>query len=387
MTFPRQVLGLLVMNLSGIGQRKASVLTIIVGVTAAVGVMVSMLAMGTGARRQETGDVRPDRVVLITTGTRPGQGNISRDEVPAILALPGLRKDADGQALVVFESTVFVEGRRRVTGTRIYFPLVGVSANVIRQRPEMRFTQGRMLKPGLHELIVSNPCVREFDGFGLGARRSVHGTGWTVVGRFDQGAAQQCVIYGDVDGIMSTFQRNTYSSATATLESASAFEAFRSAVEKDPSLQLEARREPDVARDAFKELNSLLDFISYFVGAIMAVGATLGAVNSLYAIVDARRAELATLRAIGFGAGAVMASILFESILLALPGAIFGAALAWILFNGLLASPFGYSIQLAVTPGLAAVGVMWAFAMGVVGGLLPGLRAARVSVSTALRAT
>jgi putative ABC transport system permease protein len=387
MTFLRQTLGLLAINLSGINQRKASVLTIIVGVTTAVGVMVSMLAMGTGARREETADVRPDRVVLMTTGTRPGQGNIARDEVPAILALPSVRKDADGQALVVFESMVFVEGRRRVTGTRIYFPLVGVSANVIRQRPETRFTQGRMFKPGLHELIVSNACVRQFDGFDLGARRSVHGTGWTIVGRFDQGAAQQCVIYGDVDGIMSTFQRNTYSSATATLESASAFETFRSAIEKDPSLQLEAKREIDVARDGFKELNSLLDFISYFVGAIMAAGATLGAVNSLYAIVDARRTEFATLRAIGFRAGAVMTSILIESILLALPGAIFGTALAWTFFNGLSASPFGYSIQLAVTPGLAAVGVIWAFAMGVIGGLLPGLRAARVSVTTALRAT
>ena len=375
------------MNLAGIGQRKASVLTIIVGVTAAVGVMVSMLAMATGARRQEMADARPDRAVLITTGTRPGQGNISRDEVPAILALPGVRNDADGQALVVFESTVFIEGRRRVTGTRIYFPLVGVSPNVIRQRPDMRFTQGRMFKPGLHELIVSNPCVRQFDGLDLGARRSVHGTGWTVVGRFDQSAAQQCVIYGDVDGIMSTFQRNTYGSAIVTLESASAFEAFRSAIERDPSLQLEARRETEVARDEFQRLNSLLDFISYFVGAIMAIGATLGAVNSLYAIVDARRAELATLRAIGFRAGAIMVSILIESILLALPGAILGAALAWTLFNGLLASPFGYSIQLAVTPGLAVIGMIWAFAMGLIGGLLPGLRAARVSVTTALRAT
>ena len=387
MNFPRQVLGLLIMNLSGISRRKASVLTIIVGVTAAVGVMVSMLAMGTGARRQELADARPDRVVLTTTGTRPGQGNISRDEVPAILALPGVRKDADGQALVVFESVVFIEGRRRVTGTRIYFPLVGVSANVIGQRPETQFTQGRMFKPGLHELIVSNACVRQFDGFDLGARRSVHGTAWTIVGRFDQGAAQQWVIYGDVDGIMSSFQRNTYSSATATLDSALAFEAFRSAIEKNPSLQLDAKRETDVARDAFRELNSLLNFISYFVGAIMALGATLGAVNSLYAIVDARRAEFATLRAIGFGGGVIMASILIESILLALPGAIFGTALAWMLFNGLLASPFGYSIQLAVTPRLAAIGVVWAFAMGVIGGVLPGLRAARVSVTTALRAT
>jgi len=119
----------------------------------------------------------------------------------------------------------------------------------------------------------------------------------------------------------------------------------------------------------------------------LAIGATLGVVNSLYAMVDSRRRELATLRAIGFGSGPIVASILFESILLALPGALLGGALAWALFNGLSASPFGYSFQLAVTPDLAVLGVAWALAMGLLGGLLPALRAARVPVTTALRAT
>jgi putative ABC transport system permease protein len=110
----------------------------------------------------------------------------------------------------------------------------------------------------------------------------------------------------------------------------------------------------------------------------MAVGATLGAVNSLYAIVDSRRRELATLRAIGFASGAVVVSILVESILWAVPGALLGGALAWVLFNGLSASPFGYSFQLAVTPSLVVFGIVWALGMGLVGGLLPALRAARV---------
>jgi putative ABC transport system permease protein len=118
----------------------------------------------------------------------------------------------------------------------------------------------------------------------------------------------------------------------------------------------------------------------------MAVGATLGAVNSLYAIVDSRRRELATLRAIGFGPGPIVVSILAESILWALPGALLGCALSWVFFNGLSASPFGYSFQLAVTPSLAVLGVLWASGMGLMGGLLPALRAARVPVTTALRA-
>ena len=118
----------------------------------------------------------------------------------------------------------------------------------------------------------------------------------------------------------------------------------------------------------------------------MAVGATLGAVNSLYSIVDARRRELATLRAIGFGSGAIVAATLVESMLLALPGALLGAALAWIFFHGMAVSPFGFSFQLDVTPQLAEIGIVWALAMGLIGGLLPALRAARVPVTTALRA-
>jgi putative ABC transport system permease protein len=118
----------------------------------------------------------------------------------------------------------------------------------------------------------------------------------------------------------------------------------------------------------------------------MAIGATLGAVNSLYAIVDSRQREIATLRAIGFNPAAVVMAVLLESMLLALPGALLGSALAWLLFNGLAASPFGYSFQLSVTPSLAVLGIEWALAMGLLGGLLPALRAARMPVVTALRA-
>ena len=387
MNFIRQFLAILRVNLSGIPERTASVLTIIIGVTCAVGVLVSMLAMGTGARRQETGDVRADRAFLTTTGTRFGQSSITRAEAAAILGLPGIRKGSRGEPIVVLESLVAIEGHRRATGARIFFPLLGINQTLTQYQPELRFTDGRMFQPGLHELIASNPCTRQFTGFGSGDRRLIHGMDWTIVGHFDQGQGQQCVVYADVDSIMSAFTRNTYSSAAVMLQSASDFDAFRDAVRADPTLHLDVQHESDVVEDGFKQLNAILNFVSYFVGSIMAVGATLGAVNSLYAIVDSRRRELATLRAIGFGSAALVVSILVESILLALPGALLGGALAWVLFNGLSASPFGYSFQLAVTPSLAVTGIVWALGMGLLGGLLPGLRAGRVSVTTALRAT
>jgi len=134
-------------------------------------------------------------------------------------------------------------------------------------------------------------------------------------------------------------------------------------------------------------LDSILDCASYPVGAIMAIGGTLGAINSLYAMVDSRRGELATLRALGFRPGTIVASTLCESMRRAVPGALLGAALAWFLFSGLSASPFGYSFRLDVTPALVLLGVIWALVMGFVGGILPALRAARVPVTTALPAT
>jgi putative ABC transport system permease protein len=387
MNFTRQFFSILLMNLSGVSKRTAPVLTIIIGVTCAVGVLVSMLAMGAGARRQEMSSVRADHATLITQGARFRQSNISRDAVPAILSLPGIKRGTQGEPLVIFESTVPIEGRRRVTGIRIFFPLVGISSTVTQYLPEMRITDGRMFRPGLHELIASSPCIRQFAGFAIGDRRPIHGSDWTIVGHFEQDQAQQCVVYADVDSIMSAFNRNTYGAVSVRLQSPAEYSEFRDAVSANPALKLEARRESDVAEEGFKELNGILNFVSYFVGIIMAVGATLGAVNSLYAIVDSRSGESATLRAIGFNSGAVVLSILVESILWALPGALLGGALAWVFFNGLSASPFGFSFRLAVTPPLIVLGIAWALGMGLIGGLLPALRAARVPVATALRAT
>jgi putative ABC transport system permease protein len=387
MNFIRQFAGLLRVNLSGATQRWGAVLTIIIGVTCAVGVLVSMLAMEAGARREEMGGVRDDRVILRSLGARSIDGNVPREEATTILDLPGIKKGTNGEPVVVFQTMVPMEGRRRVTGIRIFFPLVGVTQNAAEYAPELHLTAGRMFQRGLHELIASNPCVRQFEDFEIGARRSIRGVDWTIVGHFDQGDSQQCFVYADVDTLMTAFNRNTYSQVPVMLQSPAAYDVLRNAVNANPTLHLEAVREREAVEEGFKQLNALFTFVGYFVGTIMAIGATLGAVNALYAIVDSRRRELATLRAIGFGPLAIMASVLCESVFLAVPGALLGVALAWIFFNGLSASPFGYSFQLAVTPSLAVTGVVWALAMGLAGGLLPAVRAARVPVTTALRAT
>ncbi|MBV8854478.1 MAG: ABC transporter permease, partial [Sinobacteraceae bacterium] len=181
--------------------------------------------------------------------------------------------------------------------------------------------------------------------------------------------------------------RNGFNQITVRLKSPADFDSFRRALEANPSVKLEAKRARDSVEEQFKQFNGLLNFVSYFIGTITAIGATFGAVNSLYSIVDSRRREIATLRAIGFGGAPVVVATIVESVLLALPGAFIGAAIAWLLFQGMAVSPFGFSFQLKVTPRLAAIGIAWALVMGLIGGLLPALRAARVPVTTALRAT
>jgi len=387
MNFLRQSAALLRLNLGGLSARSGSALTILIGVTSTVGVLVSMLAMGTGAHRQALGYVRDDTVVVTSRGSNGLDSSVSRDEATAVADLPGIASGSDGKPLIGHNAIVVIEGHRRGTGVRVFFPLIGTSPSVTAMRPDMHFTDGRMFQPGLHELVVSNPCARTFTGFELGARRAVRGIDWTVVGHYDQGNSMQCLVLADAETLMTAFGRNTFNEVVVRLKTPADFDAFRAALEANPALRLQVKRERDAAEERFKGFNAILNFAAYFVGAIMAVGATLGAVNSLYSIVDARRRELATLRAIGFGSGAIVVATLVESVLLALPGALLGAAVAWLFFHDMAVSPFGFTFQLAVTPRLAEIGVAWALLMGLIGGLLPALRAARVPVTTALRAT
>jgi putative ABC transport system permease protein len=387
MSFGRQFAALLAMNLSGVAGRAGAVLTIVIGVSCAVGVLVSMLAMGTGARREALGNARADRIVLNSLGAEGIGSSIPRDEAATVRELPGIKRGRDGKPVVLFQALVLIEAHRRVTGNRTFFPLVGVTGGSIAELwPELQMTEGRMFRPGLHELIASNTCARQFTGFDLGASRDIHGIDWSVVGHFDEGNLHQCLVTTDAEILLTTFGRNSYNRIMVMLTSPAAFAAFHAAIEADPTLHLEARREPDSIEDGFRQFNKLLNFAAYFVGSIMAIGATLGAVNSLYSIVDSRRRELATLRALGFGATAIGAAVLVESMLLALPGALMGGGLAWLFFHNMSVSPFGFNFQLDVTPALALIGIAWALIMGLIGGVLPAIRAGRVSVTAALRA-
>ncbi|WP_116809994.1 ABC transporter permease [Steroidobacter cummioxidans] len=389
MNFTRQFSALLRMNLTAIPQRLGLVLTIVIGVACAVGVLVSMLAMGVGARREAMGNVRSDRVILTSIGAPSAlQSSIGKDLLPLIYDLPGIRRNAAGRPMAAAQALLFTQARKKETGGPMGFALTGVTAGHADVQPELHLTAGRMFQSGLHELIASNKCARQFSNFAVGDKRAMRGTEWLVVGNFDLGSSEgACVVIADAETLLSAFRIAAYNQVIVLLQSPEAFSQLTDALEADPTLRVEAKREAEVAERNMKRFNGMLNFVAYFIGAIMAVAATIGAANSLYAIVDSRRRELATLCALGFTPGPIITSILAESILLALPGAFIGVGLAWLLFNGFTASPFGFSFQLAVTAPIAGLGIAWALGMGLVGGLLPALKAARMPVTTALRAS
>lgn len=389
MNFTRQFWALLRMSLTAAPQRLGLVLTIVVGVACAVGVLVSMLAMGVGARREAMGNVRSDRIILMSVGAPgPMQSSIGKDVVPLLHDLPGIRRNAQGSPMTAAQAMLFTQARKKMTGEPMGFAIFGASAGLADTLPELRLTSGRMFEPGLYEFIASNKCDRQFSNFAVGDKRAMRGREWTVVGSFDLGSSEgTCVVFADAETILSAFRINTYNYVTVLLQSPRAFTQLTEALRGNPTLRIEAKREAEVIEESMKRFNGILKFVSYFIGAIMAVAATFGAANSLYAIVDSRRRELATLYALGFTPGPLITAILAESTLLAVSGAFIGVGLAWFFFNGFAASPLGFSFRLAVTVPIAGLGLAWAFAMGIVGGVLPAAKAARLPVTTALRAT
>jgi putative ABC transport system permease protein len=357
-------------------------------VACAVGVLVSMLAMGVGAWREAMGTVRADRaVVMIADLPSPNQSSLTREVAASIHDLPGIRRNARGEPIAVSALGVFVQARAK-DGGAVGFPIFGVTPGLADYMPELKLTSGRLFQPGLRELIASNKCTQQFTGFRVGDKRSMRGGEWVVVGNFDLGQTEgDCAVYADADTIMSAFGRTTFSQVAVMLRTEESFAELARAIRANPALHLTVKHQAQVAEEDNRQLTGILNFVSYFVGTIMALAATVGAANSMYAIVDGRRRELATLRALGFDSGAIVASMLLESIVLALPGALLGALLAWLLFDGFLASPLGTSFRLAVTPALALLGLGWALAIGLFSGLLPAVRASRVPVTDGLRAT
>jgi putative ABC transport system permease protein len=388
MDFLRQLGMLMHMNLLGIPRRLGLACTTVIGVTCAVGVLVSMLAMSVGARRAALGDVRPDRAsVLSIDAVEPARSDIPKDLAALVADLPGIRRNSRRQAIAVPEVAVYVQARRKDSDNAVGFAMIGAGAGLTDYAPELHLTAGRMFRPGLRELIASNDCAHAYQNFNVGNKRLIAGGEWLVVGNFELGRTTgSCFVYADADTVLSSFRRSNYNYVNVVLESPAAFDELDNAIKGNPRLHVRVEHEAELAEASEQQVNGILNFVSYFVGAILAAAASIGAANSLYALVDSRRRQHAMLLAIGFTGAPIIASTLSEAILLAIPGALIGAGIAKLFFDGLSSSFLEFRFHLAVTPNLVVLGIGWALAIGVISGLLPALRAARVPVSLALRA-
>jgi putative ABC transport system permease protein len=382
----RQTLALTTFGLRSIPSRLGAALVTVVGVSTVVAVLVSLLSMGEGAQFWETGQARPDRAVVLSHGALSAfASRLTRNEIAILAHEPGVKQAADGTPLVTTGSMVAVDVVTKANERGTLY-LVGMTNH--RVYPEIHVLAGHWPRAGLHELAVSRVAQRLDQGVEIGDRIHLRGSDWTIVGVFEdaKGVFEQ-VLFGDGETVLSAFGRDTYQQLTVMLDSPAAFPRFKQAVLSDPSLKVDVYTEAANRETTFRGLRGLLDFVSYFIGTLMAAGAICAALSSLYASVDTRGREIATLRALGFGTTPVLASVLIEGMLLALGAALLGALIAWLAFNGRVISAVGLTFPLAVSPHLVMISIVWALAIGLIGGLLPAIRAARLPVADAMRET
>jgi putative ABC transport system permease protein len=388
MSFFSQTASLTATGIRGISQRPGASLVTVIGIMTVVAVLLSLLSLSEGVREMNKSYVRPDRIMIQSKGARgTASSSLSRATVLKILDAPGIKRTPDGTpyanaAVASGVDVVKKDGRR---GT-VY--LVGITGGRELINPDMTIVKGRDFTPALREIIVSESANRLYRKMDIGDRLTLRGGEWTIVGIFkDTGGPNDSQILTDANTFMSAFKRNEYLQAAVILESPAAFETLKDALTSDPSLAVEVKTDAQMMDENFGQLYRLLDFVAYFIGIVMASGAIFGALNALYASVDSRRREIATLRAIGFNNGPIILSVLAEALVLAVPAALIGTLLAWLLFNGDVANIQGIVFKLAITPNLVLTAVLWALAIGFIGGSLPALRAASLPVATALRRT
>jgi len=379
-------------GLSTLGQRLGSSSVVVVGIAGVVGVLVALLAMGEGFRATlaETGS---DDTVLVTRAGANAELNsvLLHDAVVQIEQAPGILKDAQGRPIASPELVVVASLPRQGSGLDANVQIRGVGPQVRELRPQVEITAGRYFEPGLRELVVGKGAAEQFQGLELGAQIRLNNQVWTVVGTFRAGDAFDSEVWADADIVASTYRRgNSVTDVTVKLVNADALDGFKAALAANPQLKVDAETTRAYFSKQSEGLSRLLRIVGSVVGAIMAIGAIFGALNTMYAAVAARAREIATLRAIGFRGLPVVVSVMLETMLLALAGGLLGAAVAWLLFDNYTVSTLSQNFSqvvfaFRVSPALVLTGLKWALVIGFIGGLFPALQAARLPVTTALR--
>jgi len=379
-------------NLKSISQRLWLSISTVVAVALVVMVLLAFLAMAHGFARTIAGSGAPDVAIILRGGSQAEVNSvITRDQVRLIEEGPGIAKTADGKPLASAELYVIVDGIKRSSQTKANLPLRGVGQEGANVRRGIAITAGRMFSPGSNEIVVGKALIREFQGFDLGQTVKFGTSQWTVVGLFEaEGSVFESEIWADLPVVQSLFRRNNvFQTVRVRLDGPSALTSLKSYVENDPRLKLDVKTEAEYFAEQASQTSDLIHKLGWPLAIAMAFGALAGALNTMYSSVAARATEIATLRAIGFGAFPAFAGTLVESLVLAVIGGAVGALATYLIFDGFSASTLGASFtqvvfNFALTPTLIAQGILLALIVGLIGGLFPAIRAARMPIVTGL---
>ena len=388
----RQAFAITGLSIRSIPERWAPSLVIVIGLAGVVAVFTALLAMAAGFESTLKATGRHDVAIILRGGSDAELNSaFDRASTDLIKQQPGIRPGADGKPLASAELMVIAELVRRddvKSGANV--TLRGVEPAAFILRPQLRIIAGRNFTPGLREIIVGRGVLAQFQGANIGQIVRMRGSEWTVVGEFASGDSHESEMWTDINVARSTFGRLGASSVLAALDGADGLERLKAAVAAEPRLSLDVLREDDYFSGQTRQFRATIGVLAGVVTVIMGLGAVFAALNSMYAAVAARGKEIATLRALGFGGFPVVVSVMIEALLLALAGALLGALLAYLLFNNLSVSTLGQSFtqvvfSFRVTPQLVTRGLVIALLIGMLGGFLPALRAARLPVTTSLR--
>jgi putative ABC transport system permease protein len=393
MSWLTQIGAVTILNLRTLPQRAGSSAVAIVGIAGVVIVFVAVLSMAEGffATMAEAGS--PERALVMRSGSDDEMTSVlPGPEVDVIKQAPGIRRDGR-VALASGELYVLIDLPKRSTMTPANVPMRGIEPVTPQVRHDARIVEGRMLQFGTKEIVAGRAAVGQFEGLSIGSQVTSGQNTWEVVGIFDTGGTvSETELWADARVLQGAYQRsNSFQTVLARLESPQAFTVFKDWLTSNPQLNVTVRREADYYRAQTVTLTNLIRTLGFGIAALMGIGAVFGAVLTMYTAVATRTREIATLRALGFNTLSVVVSVLAESLGLAAIGGALGGLLAFAVFNGYQTSTMNFqtfsqvAFAFRVTPTLLAQGLAYALAMGLLGGLMPAVKAARLPISSALR--
>lgn len=381
------------LNLRTIPRRLGSSGVAVIGIAGVVVVLVSVLSIASGFSAAMNDSGSPSRAIVMRSGADSEMtSGIDGPDVDVIRQAPGLRRDGEAP-LASAELYVIIDLPKRSTNTSANVPMRGIGPMTLAVRDEVSFLEGRMFEFGTNEIVVGRGATANFAGLSVGDEvRSGQNT-WKVVGMFEaDGGVAETEIWCDARVLQGAYRRgNTYQIVVGRLDSADSLTRFEDWLTSNPQLNVQVERETEYYAQKSRALSGLIQGVGFGIALLMGIGAVFGAILTMYTAVSTRSREIATLRALGFNSTSVVVSVLVESLALGAIGGIVGGTLAYLAFNGYQTSTMNFqtfsqvAFAFKVTPALLVLGLVYALLMGLVGGLFPAIRAARLPIPSALR--